>query len=208
MSRPDAGQTAAPSVPPAAVTPTTPPDDARLPQRHPEAPEPGTELGQHYPMCFACGEQQANGLHLRVFAAEGIAVTAEFEVGPAHQGAPGLIHGGLLSLAFDEVMGAVHWMLRTPAVTGRLETDFLRPVPLGRTVHLSAHCVGVHGRKLYHRAEGRLDGPDGELVARASALFVEVRLGHFAEHGRAEEVQAVLDHPDEHQMLKVFEVNP
>jgi acyl-coenzyme A thioesterase PaaI-like protein len=114
----------------------------------------------------------------------------------------------LLSLAFDEVMGSLHWMVRIPAVTGRLETDFIRPVPLGRTVYLSASCVGVKGRKLYHRAEGRLDGPDGELVARATALFVEVRLEHFAKHGRAEEVQAVLDNPDDHKMLRAFEVNP
>jgi len=191
------------------VTPTTPPPRAQLPQRHPEAPSPGTELGQHYPMCFACGDQQENGLHLKVVAAEGVAVTARFEVGPGHQGAPGLIHGGLLTLAFDEVMGAVHWMLRIPAVTGRLETDFLRPIPLGRAVYLSARCVGVDGRKIYHRAEGRLDGPDGELVARASALFVKVELGHFTKHGRTEEVQAVVDHPEEHRMLRAaFEVNP
>jgi acyl-coenzyme A thioesterase PaaI-like protein len=208
VSRPDASQAAEQGAAPPAATPTTPPDDALPPRRHPEAPLPGAALGEHYPMCFACGQQQPNGLHLRVFAAQGVGVTADFEVGPAHQGAPGLIHGGLLSLAFDEVMGALHWMLRVPAVTGRLETDFLRPVPVGRTVHLSARCVGVHGRKLYHRAEGRLDGPGGELVARAAALFVEVRLGHFAEHGRAEEVQAVLDHPEEHQMLRAFEVNP
>src|SRR5579859_8300779 len=77
VSRPDASRSAAPEVvPPAPVTPTTPPPDARPPQRHPEAPPPGTELGQHYPMCFACGEQQPNGLHLRVFAAEGVAVSA------------------------------------------------------------------------------------------------------------------------------------
>jgi acyl-coenzyme A thioesterase PaaI-like protein len=201
-------QSAAPSVAPTMVTPTTPPADARQPQRHPEAPPPGAELGQHYPGCFACGDEQPNGLHLRVFAAQGVAVTAAFEVGTAHQGAPGLIHGGLLTLAFDEVMGSLQWLLRIPAVTGRLETDFVKPVPVGRTVYLSARCVGVQGRKLYHRAEGRLDGPDGTLVARASALFVEVRLAHFTEHGRAEEVQAVLENPDDHKMLRAFEVNP
>lgn len=208
MNRHSAPDAPAPNTPGMAVTPTTPPPDATSPRRHPQAPSPGTELGQHYPMCFACGDEQPNGLHLRVFAAEGVAVQAQFEVGPAHQGAPGLIHGGLLSLAFDEVMGALHWMMRIPAVTGRLETDFIRPVPLGRTVHFSARCVGKHGRKLYHRAEGRLDGPDGELAARATALFVEVQLGHFAKHGRAEEVQAVLDKPDDYRMLRAFEVNP
>ncbi len=202
-------QPAAPGVvPPVPVTPTTPPAAARPPQRHPEAPPPGTELGQHYPMCFACGDQQPNGLHLKVSAAEGVAVTARFEVGPGHQGAPGLIHGGLLTLAFDEVIGALHWLMHVPAVTGRLETDFLKPVPLGSTVHISARCIGVHGRKLYHRAEGRLDGPDGLLVARSAALFVQVGLEHFTKHGRAEEVQEVLDHPESYEALRAFEVNP
>lgn len=179
-----------------------------MPVRHPQAPAPGAELGVHYPQCFACGDQQPNGLNLRVVAAEGVAVTARFEVGPAHQGAPGLIHGGMLSLAFDEALGSVAWMLRVPAVTGRLETDFLRPVPIGRTVHITAWCAGVDGRKLYHRAEGRLDGPEGELVARASALFIQVGLAHFTTHGRAEEVEAVLNDPDRYRPLRAFEVNP
>src|SRR5258708_5876240 len=124
VSRPEASQTAPPGVPPAPVTPTTPPDDAREPRRHPEAPTPGTELGQHYPMCFACGDQQPNGLHLRVFADEGVAVSAQFEVGPGHQGAPGLIHGGLLTLAFDEVIGALHCLMHLPPLPAPLHPAF------------------------------------------------------------------------------------
>jgi acyl-coenzyme A thioesterase PaaI-like protein len=208
VNRPDdVSRAKASGVPGLALSPTTPPPDAKTPVRHPEAPPPGTELGVHYPYCFACGDRQPNGLHLRVMAAEGVAVTAEFEVGTAHQGAPGLIHGGLLSLAFDEALGSVNWMLRTPAVTGRLETDYLKPVPVARTVYISAWCEGAHGRKLYHRAEGRLDGPDGELVARAGALFIQVGLEHFTTHGRAEEVRAVLDDPGQYP-LRAFEVNP
>jgi acyl-coenzyme A thioesterase PaaI-like protein len=188
--------------------PTDPPAEAELPERHPEAPRPGEGLGTHYPGCFGCGEDRPEGLHLRIRAGEGLSVTAEFAVAPAHQGAPGLIHGGLLSAAFDEVMGSVSWLLRVPAVTGRLETDFLKPVPVGHVVHLSAWCVGKAGRKIYHRAEARLDGPHGPLVARAAALFVAVGLEHFVTHGRAEEVQAVLDDPQRYRSLKAFELNP
>jgi len=195
-------------VPPPAHSPTTPAAAAEPPVRHPEAPEPGTDLGVHYPQCFACGDEQPNGLHLRVVAGEGVSVTAEFQVGPEHQGAPGLIHGGLLALAFDEALGSVNWMLRTPAVTGRLETDYLRPVPVGRTVYIRAWCEAVHGRKLYHRAEGRLDGPDGEVVARSGALFVQVGVEHFTKHGREDEVRAVLERPEQYRSLRAFEVNP
>lgn len=188
--------------------PTDPPAGADLPQRHPDAPAPGEELGAHYPECFGCGDERPEGLHLRVVAGEGLAVTAAFAVGKAHQGAPGLIHGGLLSTAFDEVMGSVSWLLRVPAVTGRLETDFLAPVPVGRIVHLAAWCVGQAGRKYYHRAEARLDGPDGQLVAKAAALFVSVSLEHFVNNGRPEEVQAVIDDPARYRSLRAFELNP
>lgn len=193
---------------PAFRGPTDPPADAVLPERHPDAPAPGAWLGVHYAQCFGCGEERAEGLHLRIEAAEGVSVTAKFEVAPGHQGAPGLIHGGLLATAFDEVMGSVSWMLRIPAVTGRLETDFVKPVPVGRVVHFRAWCAGRSGRKLYHRAEARLDGPDGQLVAKAAALFVSVGLEHFVNNGRADEVRAVLDDPETHRSLKAFELNP
>ena len=189
--------------------PTDPPVDAIVPTRHPESPEPGEALGSHYAQCFGCGEERADGLNLRVEAGEGVSVTAKFEVTSAHQGAPGLIHGGLLAAAFDEVMGSVNWLVRTPAVTGRLETDYLRPVPVGRVVHFRAWCVGQAGRKLYYRAEARLDDPDdGLLVARAAALFVAVKVEHFVNNGRSEEVQAVLDDPEGFRSLKAFELNP
>ncbi len=75
-------------------------------------------------------------------------------------------------------------------------------------MHFRGWCVGQAGRKLYHRAEARLDGPDGLLVAKAAALFVAVRLEHFTSNGRAEEVQAVLDDPQTYRSLKAFELNP
>jgi acyl-coenzyme A thioesterase PaaI-like protein len=205
VSRPPA------SVPPDAAlppSPAAPPPDVLAAQRHPDAPAPGTELGSHYPLCFGCGDDQPQGLHLRVIAGPGVSVSARFDVTAAHQGAPGLAHGGLLACAFDEALGALGWLLRTPAVTGRLETDFLKPVPVGSTMHIAAWCVGVKGRKIYHRGEGRLDGPDGHLVARANALFVQVDTEHFTKNGRPEEVDAVLADPDRMRTLRAFEVNP
>ncbi len=130
-------------------TALTPPPDAARPVRHPEAPEPGTPLGSHYDQCFGCGESQAHGLHLVTRAGEGVSVTAEFTVRPAHQGAPGLAHGGVLVSALDETLGSLNWLLRIVAVTGRLETEFVRPVPVGTTLHLQARCDGVAGRKIY-----------------------------------------------------------
>jgi acyl-coenzyme A thioesterase PaaI-like protein len=137
-----------------------------------------------------------------------VSLTAEFTVQAAHQGAPGLAHGGVLATALDETLGSLNWLLRTIAVTGRLETDFVRPVPVGTTLHLEAEVTAVAGRKIYSRATGRIGGPDGPVAVRAEALFVEVKVDHFIDHGRQEEIQAAMSDPDQIRRARAFEVNP
>ncbi|MGB7979250.1 MAG: PaaI family thioesterase [Candidatus Nanopelagicales bacterium] len=177
---------------PAPIGPaTTPGPEAILPERHPHAAAPGTEIGSHYRQCFGCGVDHPGGLHMRVLAGEGLTLSASFEVGPTHQGAPGLAHGGLLTAAVDEVLGAMNWLLMVPAVTARLETNFVRPVPVGSVLVLTARITGVDGRKVYTAAVGRL-GADGPIAVTASALFIQVEIGHFRAHGRAAEVSAAI----------------
>ncbi|MET8562240.1 PaaI family thioesterase [Streptomyces flaveolus] len=185
-----------------------PPADAGKPVRHPDAPAPGELLGAHYEHCFGCGPGQAHGLHLEARAGEGVSLTAEFTVQPAHQGAPGLAHGGVLATALDETLGSLNWLLRTIAVTGRLETDFVRPVPVGTTLYLEAEVTAVAGRKIYSTATGRIGGPDGPVAVRADALFVEVKVDHFIDHGRPAEIRAAMDDPDRIRRTRAFEVNP
>jgi acyl-coenzyme A thioesterase PaaI-like protein len=98
-------------------------------------------------------------------------------------------------------------LLRSPAVTARLETDFIRPVPVGSSLFIHAEVVGVAGRKIYTRAKGRLGSPDGPLAVTAAALFVAVGLEHFAAHGRPQDVaaaQAVRGSGE----VRSYEVNP
>ncbi|MGA5321677.1 PaaI family thioesterase [Streptomyces seoulensis] len=185
-----------------------PPADAQPPVRHPDAPAPGEPLGAHYEHCFGCGPGQPHGLHLEARAGDGVSLTAEFTVQPAHQGAPGLAHGGVLATALDETLGSLNWLLRTIAVTGRLETDFVAPVPVGTVLHLQAEVTAVAGRKIYSRATGRIGGPEGPVAVRAEALFVEVKVDHFTEHGREQEIQAAMSDPNQIRRSRAFEVNP
>ncbi len=174
---------------------TTPGPGAVVPPRHPDAVRPGRPIPSHYRHCFGCGQQHPTGLHVQAVAAEGLALTASFEVMPHHQGAPGLAHGGLLAAAVDETLGALNWLLMRAAVTARLETDFVRPVPVGSVLELSARVTGQEGRKVFTAALGRL-GPDGPVAVRASALFVQVEAGHFQRHGRPAEVARALSDGD------------
>ncbi|WP_040920208.1 PaaI family thioesterase [Saccharomonospora glauca] len=167
-----------------------PPVEVEAPTPHPDAPSPGTVLGAHYSHCFGCGDQVESGLRIRSTVDDEGVVVSTFTVTKDHQGAPGLAHGGLLTCAFDEAMGStVGNLLRKPAVTGRLETDFRQPVPVGSTLYIVAKLDGVAGRKVYVSAEGRLDAPDGPLAVEARALFVTVGVEHFVKHGDVEQLK-------------------
>jgi acyl-coenzyme A thioesterase PaaI-like protein len=139
------------------------------------------ELTAEYDGCFGCGEGSPNGIRLRRTGHEGGVVMGHFVVEEAHQGAPGLAHGGILASSLDEILGTAAWHLGGRYVTGRLETDFLSPVPVGSTVYMRAWCTGVEGRKAYLEGEGRIGSPDGPVAIRGAALFIEVPIEHFTQ---------------------------
>jgi acyl-coenzyme A thioesterase PaaI-like protein len=190
------------------VSVTRPPADAVMPARADRAPAPGSLVPSHYTRCFGCGEDSPQGLHVRVTAGEGMGVTATFEVTEHHQGAPGLAHGGLLSAAFDETLGALNWLLGKPAVTARLEVDFRRPVPVGSVLHIEAEVLGVAGRKVYSRAVGRLGSPEGKVAVEASALFLSVGLEHYVTNARPEDLARAATDRQVRGSLEQLEINP
>ena len=191
------------------VPSTVPPEGSQVPPRHPKAPQPGTKIPSHFGHCFGCGELHPTGLHLVAHAGDGQNLTAVFTVTENHQGAPGLAHGGLLSLAFDEALGKLMWLLRAPAVTARLETDFLKPVPMGSKLFISAEITGQVSRKVYCSAVGRLNSPDGEIAVRAAALFVIVPMSHFLQNAPAEYLEAIAKTPEVLAFVDPnFNINP
>ena len=191
------------------IASTTPPEGAVIPERHPKAPGIGTIIPSHFGHCFGCGELHPTGLHLVAKAGVGADLTAEFTVTENHQGAPGLAHGGLLSLAFDEALGKLMWLIRSPAVTARLETDFLKPVPMGTTLHITARITGQVNRKVYTEAEGRLGGAEGDIAVRAAALFVIVPMSHFLENAPKEYLEHIAKTPEILAFVDPeFEINP
>jgi acyl-coenzyme A thioesterase PaaI-like protein len=180
----------------AVIPSTTAPEGTPMPERHQLAPAIGSKIPSHFGHCFGCGELHPTGLHLVAYAGEGLDVSAQFTVTENHQGAPGLAHGGLLSLAFDEALGKLMWLLRAPAVTGRLETDFLKPVPVGSTLHITAEITGQSNRKVYTSAIGRLNAPDGEIAVKAAALFIVVTMDHFMNNAPKEYLEQFAKSPE------------
>jgi len=191
------------------IASTTPPAGAAIPERHPKAPPIGSKIPSHFGHCFGCGDLHPTGLHLVAYAGAGANITAQFTVTQNHQGAPGLAHGGLLSLAFDEALGKLMWLIRSPAVTARLETDFLKPVPMGSTLHITAEITGQVNRKVYTSAEGRLNSADGPVVVRAAALYVIVPMDHFLNNAPQEYLAQLAKTPEILAFADPnFEINP
>ncbi|MFZ2228646.1 MAG: PaaI family thioesterase [Candidatus Nanopelagicaceae bacterium] len=191
------------------IASTIPPAGAQIPQRHAQAPGIGSRIPSHFGHCFGCGELHPTGLHLVAHAGEGADLTAQFTVTQDHQGAPGLAHGGILSLAFDEALGKLMWLIRSPGVTARLETDFLLPVPIGSTLYIRAEITGQINRKVYTSAEGRLGSIEGPLAVKASALYVVVGMNHFMTNAPKEYLEYVSKHPELLAFIDPnFEINP
>jgi len=185
----------------------TAPANAVVPPRHPQAPVPGTLLGSHNPDCYGCGASHPAGLHLVAYSGEGMTINAKFTVTEMHQGAPGLAHGGLLSCAFDEALGKLMWLVRQPAVTGKLETSFIAPVPVGTILFIQAEIIGQEGRKIYCKAQGRINSDSGPLAVEAAAIFVIVPMEHFISN-TPEGFRDVLAGRTDLSIDTEFEINP
>jgi acyl-coenzyme A thioesterase PaaI-like protein len=121
--------------------------------------------------CFGCGEANPEGLGIR-FRIEGRRVTGEFETRQAHQGFPGVAHGGIAAAAIDEAMGWAMYAAGAWAMTARLEVKYRRPLPLGECLEVTAEVVRDRGRWL--EAEGHLRLLGGPLLAQAKAVFMRL----------------------------------
>jgi acyl-coenzyme A thioesterase PaaI-like protein len=190
------------------IHPLSIPSDAQAPERHPDAPKPGDTIASHYNNCFGCGIDHPTGLHIQIQAGEDMSTLAVFEVTEHHQGAPGISHGGILSLAFDESLGATNWLIRASAVTAHLEVSYRLPVPVGTRVYIKATMQAIKGRKIWTTAEGRLNSPDGPLAVEAGSLYMQVPIGHFTKHGRKEDLEKAISDESALNYVKRLDIAP
>ncbi len=93
-----------------------------------------------------------------------------------HQGAPGIVHGGVVGAALDEACGLLATWHRFPTVTARISVRFRKPVPINRELQAVASVRASRGRRIEVSAELR-DG--SEVLAEADGTFLHVPLEHF-----------------------------
>jgi acyl-coenzyme A thioesterase PaaI-like protein len=122
--------------------------------------------------CFACGEQNPGGLKLK-FTQEGNIISTVFTPPEIYQGYPGILHGGITSTIFDEVMSQCLWVLGEAGFTARLEVRFRQNIPVQKPVKFEAWIVKQKGRLVDLKARALLE--NDQIVAEAKGRFMLIR---------------------------------
>jgi acyl-coenzyme A thioesterase PaaI-like protein len=100
---------------------------------------------------------------------DGEATRARATYGAAYEGPPGLLHGGVVAGAFDELLAVAQFASGLAGYTGTLTLRMRRPTPLFRPIDYEGGVDRVDGRKIH--AWGR-STCDGELLAEAEGIFI------------------------------------
>ncbi len=136
---------------------------------------PGRMRTDHYPFCWGCA-YGVDGLGFD-WTLEGSQLTATHVFAERYQGAPGMVHGGLVAALLDEACGQVARTAVSPAVTSRLEIRYLAPVPVEEELRVGAELIGAEGRTAV--AEATVQDGSGMLLAHARGEVVHVRPEYF-----------------------------
>ncbi|HXG36798.1 MAG TPA: PaaI family thioesterase [Dehalococcoidia bacterium] len=118
--------------------------------------------------CFGCGQDNAEGLRIDFRLEDGQAV-GYFDSRQAHQGYPGVMHGGIAATALDEAMAWAAIASGAWATTARMEVKFRRPLPLDETLKVTARVAKDRGRWL--EVSAQLSSTADELLAEGSGLL-------------------------------------
>jgi len=126
--------------------------------------------------CFVCGLENDLGLQLKFYETGPGEISVEYTVPDHFQGYPGVVHGGIIASLVDEVLGRVH-MGSDPAnprfmFTAKMTVQYRKNVPTGKPIKIVGRAINSKRRTATSRAEV-LD-PDGELLAEADAVLVDV----------------------------------
>lgn len=124
--------------------------------------------------CFVCGLTNPYGLKLRFYETGPGEVTAEYTVPERFQGYPGVVHGGIVTAMLDEVTGRVHMEDDPPRFmyTAKLEIKFRKNIPIGQPLRIVGKAE--KSKRRIASSVGMIYGPNGDLLAEAKALLVNL----------------------------------
>ncbi|WP_328647631.1 PaaI family thioesterase [Amycolatopsis sp. NBC_00348] len=124
--------------------------------------------------CFGCSPHNPIGLKLRMRRLSNGDYAAETVFSEDYASYPGIVHGGIVQVLLDEVMGdtlaLVHGML---AFSVTLRSRMLLPLRVGVPYTTTARITG-RGHGVLH-TEAEITGPDAETHVMAGGTFQPIR---------------------------------
>jgi acyl-coenzyme A thioesterase PaaI-like protein len=130
----------------------------------------GMELSYWYPDTFVSGSQNKNGMKMKAFFQDSKVVT-RYTFDKQFQGGPGVVHGGILSAAVDDLMGYAAIIHKRACVTAKLEVNYILPVQIEKEFIIEAWISGIDGKKIY--AESIIF--DEETIhTETNAMFIDL----------------------------------
>ncbi|MDQ1432883.1 MAG: hypothetical protein QOF40_3485 [Actinomycetota bacterium] len=128
---------------------------------------------RHVRGCFGCSTTNAASLGIALApgpdGAEG-----RVRFGAEYEGAPGLVHGGLLATFADEVMGFAPRGDNDVRVTAEMTIRYRRPTPVDTELVCRATAGPVTGRRFTVHSVITAADDDDTVLADADATYVLV----------------------------------
>lgn len=127
-------------------------------------------LRSAYAHCFGCGLDNPLGLRLDGFAVVDGSVVTPFVPDAAFAGFEGVLHGGIVATALDEISAWAAMLTEGAFVfTAKLDIRYRRQAPSDSAFTLTGTVVERRGKRL--TIDGSLS-TDGTVVAQSVGLFV------------------------------------
>ena len=126
-----------------------------------------------YNAVIGTGNPFAAPLRLTERSPEG--VRGEVRFGTAYEGAPGLVHGGVLSMVMDQVLGEAAIAAGVGGMTVGLEVSYKAPTPIHADLEVDGRVLEAGDRKV--RLEGSIR-TGGTTTVTATATFFRITAEH------------------------------
>ena len=125
------------------------------------------------PMCFACGQDNMNGLKITFSINENNICSGFFTANDTHVGYQNTVHGGIIYAALDDVMANVLYLAKRKAYTAKCEIRYRKSLEVGQTIKLKGWIEKEKRRLILLKGEARLKS-DNTLIADCDGKFMLV----------------------------------
>src|SRR5262249_31420888 len=95
-----------------------------------------------------------------------------FVLGPRYGGGAGFVHGGVIAVLLDEVMGKISKLSEERGVTAGVNIEYRKPGPTDAEIVVSGWEGGGRGGNRFR--VGEIHDTQGNLLARGRGRFVVV----------------------------------